>query len=52
MIIASIINNSCTIFPHKDMNGFVQHLEPRACVGNDSVVFPPQLKMWYLKKLE
>jgi hypothetical protein len=31
------------------MNGSVQHLEPRACVGNDSVVFPPELKVWCIK---
>jgi hypothetical protein len=28
----------------KYMDGFAQHLEPRACVGNNSVVFPPQLR--------
>jgi hypothetical protein len=28
----------------KYMDGFVQHLEPQACVGNDSVVFPPLLR--------
>jgi hypothetical protein len=25
-------------------NGFVQHLEPRACVRNNSVLFPPQMR--------
>jgi hypothetical protein len=34
------------------MNGFVQHLEPQAFVGNDSVVLPPQLKLWCVKKME
>jgi hypothetical protein len=28
----------------KRQNGFVQHLEPRACVGNDSMVFPPHIR--------
>jgi hypothetical protein len=28
----------------KDMDGFVQHLEFQACIRNDSVVFPPQLR--------
>jgi hypothetical protein len=32
----------------KNMDGFVQHLEPLASVGSDNVVFPPQLR--YVKK--
>jgi hypothetical protein len=31
------------------MNGLVQHLEPRACIGNGSVVFPPRLKVRCVK---
>jgi hypothetical protein len=27
----------------KDVDGFVQHLEPWAWVGNDNVVFPPHV---------
>jgi hypothetical protein len=27
-------------YSEKQIHGFVQHLEPRACVGNDNVVFP------------
>jgi hypothetical protein len=28
----------------KQTNGFVQHLEPRACVSNDSVVYPSHMR--------
>jgi hypothetical protein len=38
----SILNLSSV--NQKDMDGFVQHLEPQACVGNVIVVFPPQLR--------
>jgi hypothetical protein len=31
--------------PLKYIKGFVQHLEPRACVDITSVVFQPQLKL-------
>jgi hypothetical protein len=28
----------------KDMHEFVQHLKPRASIGNNSVVFPPHVR--------
>jgi hypothetical protein len=37
------------VFPPKKENGFVQDLEPATCVGGDSLVFPPQLKLRYIK---
>jgi hypothetical protein len=35
---------SVYIVYQKDMDGFVQHLEPRACVGKNSVVIPPHMR--------
>jgi hypothetical protein len=36
----------------KYMDGLVQHLEPRSCVGNDNVVIRPQLRCVNRKKVE
>jgi hypothetical protein len=41
-----VVVQSCTratLF-QKQTNGFVQHLEPQACVRNDSVVFSPHMR--------
>jgi hypothetical protein len=35
---------------HKDIYGFLQHLEAPACVGNNTLVFPPQLRLRCVKK--
>jgi hypothetical protein len=34
----------------KQTNGFVQHLEPRACGGNANVVLPPHMRTIYKNK--
>jgi hypothetical protein len=32
------------IYSEKHKNGFVQHLEPRACIGNDHVMYPSHMR--------